>query len=592
MPRAGDSLASWTVLSPSIVIRGGRVVDGSGSPARDQDVLVEHGVVRALLSPGHPVPPGTEEIDARGCWITPGFIDLHTHYDAEIEVAPALAESVRHGVTTVAMGSCGVSMAVGDVEDLADLYCRVEGIPRPLVLPLFEEVKDWDGPAAYAAHLDGLALGPNVSLLLGHSTIRAHAMGLGRSLDTSVRPTGVEMARMGALLEEALGAGYLGLSVNKLSFDKVDGDRYRGERPPSCHARWREYRYLAGIVRDRGRVLQGAPDIRAPWTFFWFPALSSGIGRRPLRTMVISMLDSKRNRGYVAATGAVGRITNRLLRGALRFQSLPTPFDVWVDGLDVPLMEELGAGSEALSVSDPDDRLALLASADFRARFRRDWRNPFAGHVYHRDLDQTLVVDCPDVSLIGRSYEEIAAERGEEPLDTFLDLQAEWGEKLRWHTVVGNDRRRTLERIMAHPSVLIGFSDAGAHLRNMAFYNFPLRMLKRVRDAERAGRPFLTLEQAVHRLTGEIADFLGLDRGRISPGGPADLAVVDPTGLTDAVEETHEAPVEGLDGLQRLVRRNDAAVRAVLVGGRVAWQAGRGAPELGRSRLGRVLAAR
>ncbi len=577
--------------SPSIAIRGGRVVDGSGGTSRDQDVLVTDGAVRALLSPGHPVPPGTEEIDAAGCWVTPGFIDLHTHYDAEIEVGPGLSESVRHGVTTVAMGSCGVSMAVGAVEDLADLYCRVEGIPRPLVLPLFEAVKNWDGPAAYADHLGGLALGPNVSLLLGHSTIRAHAMGLGRSLDPSVRPTAAEIAAMRQLLDEALDAGYLGLSVNKLSFDKVDGDRYRGQRPPSCHARWREYRELADVVRERSRVLQGAPDIRAPWTFFWFPALSSGLGRRPLRTMVISMLDSKRNRGYVAATGLVGRITNRLLRGELRFQSLPTPFDVWVDGLDVPLMEELGAGSEALNVSHPAERMALLASPGFRKRFRRDWRNPFAGHVYHRDLGQTLVVDCPDDTLVGRSFEAVAAERGDEPLDTFLDLQAEWGEKLRWYTVVGNDRRRTLERIVAHPSVLIGFSDAGAHLRNMAYYNFPLRMLKRVRDAEAAGRPFLTVERAVHRLTGEIADFLGIDAGRIAPGRRADLAVIDPSGLTDDVEETHEAAVEGLDGLQRLVRRNDAAVRAVLVGGRVAWRAGRAAPELGRSQLGRVLAA-
>ncbi len=574
------------------MIRGGRVVDGSGGTSRDQDLLIADGRVQALLSPGHPVPPGTTELDAVGCWVTPGFIDLHTHYDAEIEVAPGLGESVRHGVTTVAMGSCGVSMAVGDVEDLADLYCRVEGIPRPLVLPLFEAVKDWDGPAAYADHLAGLALGPNVSLLLGHSTIRARAMGLGRSLDRDVRPTPSEMGQMRGLLEEALDAGYLGLSVNKLSFDKVDGDRFRGERPPSCHARWREYRELAEVVRDRGRVLQGAPDIRAPWTFFWFPALSSGFGRRPLRTMVISMLDSKRNRGYVVATGFVGRLTNTLLKGELRFQSLPTPFDVWVDGLDVPLMEELGSGSDALSVSDPADRMELLGSAEFRRRFRRDWRNPFAGRVYHRDLDETLVVDCPDVTLIGRSYGDIAAERDQEPVETFLDLQAEWGEKLRWYTVVGNDRSRTLERIIAHPSVLIGFSDAGAHLRNMAYYNFPLRMLKRVRDAERAGRPFLSLERAVHRLTGEIADYLGLDAGRIAPGRRADVSIVDPAGLTDDVEGIHEAPVEGLDGLQRLVRRNDDAVRAVLVNGQLAWHGGRPAPTLGRSRLGRVLTAR
>ena len=131
---------------------------------------------------------------------------------------------------------------------------------------------------------------------------------------------------------------------------------------------------------------------------------------------------------------------------------------------------------------------------------------------------------------------------------------------------------------------MIGFSDAGAHLRNMAFYNFPLRMLKRVRDAERAGRPFMSVAQAVHKLTGDIADFHRIDAGRLAPGARADVVVIDPTHLDESVEEVHEAPMPGFDGLRRLVRRNDDTVRAVLVNGRVAWRGATPAEDLGRSR--------
>src|SRR2546430_11756968 len=103
----------------------------------------------------------------------PGFIDLHTHYDAEIEVAPALAESVRHGVTTVVLGSCSLSLALGTPEDLADMFCRVEAIPYEIVRPLLEARKDWDGLTDYLEHLERLPLGPNVASFVGHSAVRA-----------------------------------------------------------------------------------------------------------------------------------------------------------------------------------------------------------------------------------------------------------------------------------------------------------------------------------------------------------------------------------------------------------------------------------
>ena len=165
----------------SLLIVGGTVFDGTGAPGVLADVLVTDGLVARIapaLQADPSLPADTRVIDAAGCWVSPGFVDMHNHYDAELELAPALGESVRHGVTTVVVGSCGLGMTVGRPVDLADMFCRVEGIPRSVVLPLFERIKDWNDPEAYFQHLAGLNLGPNVASMLGHSCIRAEAMGI------------------------------------------------------------------------------------------------------------------------------------------------------------------------------------------------------------------------------------------------------------------------------------------------------------------------------------------------------------------------------------------------------------------------------
>jgi N-acyl-D-aspartate/D-glutamate deacylase len=200
-------------------------------------------------------------------------------------------------------------------------------------------------------------------------------------------------------------------------------------------------------------------------------------------------------------------------------------------------------------------------------------------------------VACPDRALIGQSFASVARERGRSALDVFLDLAAEHGDALRWFTIIGNDRPAALRRIVAHPDVLLGFSDAGAHLRNMAYYNFPLRMLKLVRDAAASGIDFMPIEKAVWRLTGEIADWLDLDAGHLTRGARADIAIIDPEGLTDALEQRTEAPMPEFGGYRRMVRRNDAAVAAVLVGGRVAVRDGMPVPALGQTKFGAFLGA-
>lgn len=579
------------------VLRGGEVFDGLGNPARVLDVLIKDGVVAALLRPGTPVEAGAEEVDARDCWVTPGFIDMHTHYDAELELWPALGESVRHGVTTVFLGSCGLSLAVGEAEDLADMFCRVEGVPRSVVLPMLTQGKTWDGPAAYFEHLDGLPLGPNVAALLGHSAIRAATMGLGRSLDPGVRASAQELARMRDLLCEALDVGYLGLSINTLPWDKMDGEAFRSRPTPSVFAPWSEYRHLAAVLRARGKVLQGVPNVSTKLNVLLFALLSAGVTRRPLKTSLIAMMDPPAARGIHRIIGLVTRLTNRLLGGDLRFQALPNPFDMWVEGIEVPVFEEFAAGTEALHHERPEARAALLRDAGYRRRFRKQWADRLRGRAYHRDLARTCVLACPEPALVGKSFAEIANERGAEVVDTMLDLVATHGTALRWQTIVANDRPAQLEWIVRHPDAMIGFSDAGAHLRNMAYYNFPLRLLRMVREAQQRGAPIMTTERAVHRLTGEIAAWFGLKTGTLEVGARADIAVVVPEALDEQLENIHDQPlappgIPGFGGLQRLVRRNDRALRRVLIAGRTAWADGALDPALGQQRgFGQLLRA-
>lgn len=569
-----DTVTATTAPAQTVLVRGGTVFDGSGTrPGVRADVLVRGGTV-AQLGVDLPVPEGATVIDATGKWVTPGFIDLHTHYDAELEIDPGIRESVRHGVTTVLVGSCGLSFVMGSAEDLADQFCRVEGVPRRDVLPLLEKVKDWDGPASYLNHLERLPLGPNVTALFGHSAVRAAVMGLGRSVDAGVTPSEAELATMVHHLEDALDVGYLGMSVNTLPWDKLDGDRYRSHATPSVYASWREYRRFVSVLRARDRILQMVPNLQGGWNIPLIAWTSTGLGRKSLRTMAISMIDSRARPGTHRAAGALARLTNTRLRGDLRWQSLPQPFELWVDGMEVPVMEELGAGTLALHETDPERRAAVLRDPAWRAKFRKQWSNPLSPRAWHRDLREPRIIDCPDPTLVGRTFAEVATERGVDPLDLFLDLQAEYGNALRWYTVVGNDKPRSVEYVVTHPDVLIGFSDAGAHLRNMAYYDFPLHLLRLVVRAEAEGRELLSPERAVHRLTGEIADYLGIDAGHLELGRRADLAVVDPASLDDRLDDITEDEMVGMPGLRRLVRRHDDCVTAVLIGGRVAWQDG------------------
>ncbi len=564
-------------MSHDIIIKNGLYFDGSNQPGQLRHIGIKDGRIDELsLSPldesGCP-----EVLDAAGKWVTPGFLEIHSHYDAEVIAAPALKESVRHGVTSVTIGSCSISMVLADAEDCSDLFTRVEAVPREYVLPILKKKKTWRDAAGYRAFYDQQPLGPNVSSFLGHSELRVAVMGLERAT-SKVKPTEAELARMEQLLEEALDAGCIGLSVMTTRLDKMDGDRAWSSPLPSTFASWTEFSRLFAILRRRGAVMQGAPNAVTKVNVFAFLWQAHGWFRQPLKCSMLTALDLKSQPLLHYFTRLSGWLANRVLGGHFRWQTLPAPFTLRLEGLNVNAFEEFGAGEILRNIKDPDELYAKVLEPEFRALFKKQVKAVLTKGLWHRDFSDCWVTECPDASMIGKNFKQLGAARGLDPVDAYFELACQYREALKWTTCYGNQREAVMHKLLSSPWTQPGFADSGAHLRSIAQYNFPLRFLKYVRDAELTGTPFMDMGRAIHRLTGELADFIGVDAGTIRVGDRADVVIVNPAGLTDELDDIHEAPMEVL-GLERVVKRNDAAVDATLINGRIAYRRGSEFPD-------------
>jgi N-acyl-D-aspartate/D-glutamate deacylase len=500
-------------------IRGGTIVDGTGAPPRRGDVGVRDGRIVAL---GRLDEPARRRIDAEGLCVAPGFVDIHTHYDAQVFWDPTLSPSCYHGVTTVVGGNCGFSIAPLS-EDAADylmrMLARVEGMPLE---SLREGVPwNWKSFGEYLGALEG-RLGVNAGFMVGHSALRRVVMGE-RAVGAEATPE--ELAAMVALLRRSLDEGGLGFS-STISPTHNDGD---GRPVPSRHASRAELLALAGALRDcPGTALEFLPGVNtfdadttdllaqlslaANRPLNW-NVLVPGAGNQDMVAAQLSATDYARERGAeVVALTVPQPMTLRLnLYSGFVFDALAG----WAPLFRLPVPERMK------QLADPAKRRELDAGAHSEAsgllRGLANW--PLMRVV------ETFTE--PNRRFQGRTVGEIAQELGKEPFDAFLDLAL--SEELRTQFTppsFGDDPASWKERGRAwhDDRTVIGASDAGAHLDMIDTFAFSTQVLgKGVRT-----HGLITLEEAVRQLTDVPARLYGLiQRGRLAPGWHADLVVFD-----------------------------------------------------------------
>ncbi|WP_353931575.1 amidohydrolase family protein [Okeanomitos corallinicola TIOX110] len=562
-----------------LIIKNGLKFDGLGSPPILQDIGIENGRI-VTISP-FITSQAHEIIDATNLWVTPGFIDIHTHYDLELEIAPGLSESVRHGVTSVVIGNCSLSVAIGEPQMLADIFQRVETLSHTLIAKWLDKSLSWQTPAEYLQHLQTLPLGANIAPLFGHSALRAHVMGLERSLKK--QPSKFELKIMERIAADALEAGFIGISIDMFPWHRMSGE-WQGDSIPSQHAKFKEYAMLANLCQQRDLVFQVTPNIKKIGSFLEILWMSLGIIKKPLRLTVLSALDAVHNRKMWRMFAPILFIWNRILQGNTRFQTLTEPFTIFSDGAVTPLFEEFTTGAKLNSCQSRQERLELWKSESFCDQFIQEWNNK-KYPAFHRQLELMEVVECPEKSWEGLTFTEIAHQQKQEPLTFFIDALQKYDTDLRWVATGANDRLKPRLKMMKHPHIFPGFTDAGAHVRNLGYYDGAISLLKQA-----IATNFLAPEAAIYRVTGEPAEWFRLNTGVIKVGAKADLLLIDPLGLNQPLSPQLQISDPVLDGEMRMVKRgSEEIIKAVFINGVKVVNNGEVSDVLGREKLGDVL---
>ncbi len=511
-------------MNHDIIIRNGTVVDGTGAPATRADVGIKGDRIAEIveLDDGGIGGSGAREIDAEGRLVTPGFVDIHTHLDAQLAWDPLGTSSCWHGVTSVVMGNCGVTFAPCRPDDrstLAEMMESVEDIPRDAILGGL--AWDWETYGEYYDSIDRLPKGPNTGGLVGHSALRTYVMGE-RGLDEAPA-TGDDIAEMVRLVDDAMSAGALGVSTSRTLMHKVPD----GRPIPGTFAAADELLAFAQVLREHGAgVFEGAMrlgerDNDALDNTRAEVALMGEISRHSGRPVSFGLTQSSRRPDlyqrvidFVKSENAAGanvrpQTTARGV-GILFGLETRTPFD------RAPSWKELrGAvnGRKMQMVRDSVFRQTLITEADV--------------HGTPIDLDGLFVLpdgearyDCDPAN----SLAAIAVARGVSPAAAFIELILETDGALVANMPFLNQDLTAVESMLDDPLVTLGLADAGAHVGQIMDASQPTFFLTYwIRERER-----WSIEEAIRRLTTDTADLFGIrNRGRLAVGAFADVNVID-----------------------------------------------------------------
>jgi N-acyl-D-aspartate/D-glutamate deacylase len=513
-------------------ILGATVVDGTGAPAYEGDVGVRDGRIVAIVPAGTLAEPAHHSLDATGLVVCPGFVDLHTHYDAQLFWDPFATPSNVHGVTSVIGGNCSFGLAPlhdADADYTRRMLAKVEGMP---LAALEQGVPwTWESFGQYLAALEG-NVGVNAGFMLGHSALRRFVLGADANRRASMPD---ELAQLRTVLGDAIAQGALGLSTD-VSHSHSDGN---GDPVP---ARGADTYEILALCEETGRwpgttlegIFDGASEGFSDAELELLPEMSVR-ANRPLNwnLLVVDAKDPSRIDRHLAVSHRAREMCGRVV--ALTMPVI-VPMNMsflnycalnlmpgWGPILNAPVPERI----EQLRDIPTRRMMVARANSDEAGMFRR--LADFPGYV----VGDTFSTE--NEGLAGRVVRDIAADRGDDdPFDTLIDIVI--ADELRtvlWPSAPDDDDahwslRRTL---WEDPDVFLGGSDAGAHLDRMCGSSYPTQLLA---DTLR-GRKLVSLEWAVHALTGKPAQLLGLrDRGSVAVGAHADLVVFDPEAVGSA----------------------------------------------------------
>lgn len=502
-----------------LLICGARVVDGTGLPAFTADIEVRDGTISRIGQLGAAAAGAARVIDADGLTAVPGFVDVHTHYDAQLHFEPSASPSSWHGVTTVLTGNCGFTLAPSKPADLPwliQMLAKVEGMsPDALHAGV-----DFAGGSVgdFLRGLDG-RVGVNIATYCGHAAVRRYVMGD----DASERAaTTAEIEAMMTLVDQAMADGALGLSTSQLD---VHADHNGRPVPPNL-ATNEELIALASVL---AKYPQGALEHLCRSFAIGYDASD--------RELLAAM--ARASGGKVLHANLLLRFTNDpdawrrcldVLEGyaaeGLRVYPMASanPKGLYLSLADTILLDEMPTFRSVLS--EPiDERLRLLADPAMRARLAADLDMPGRQLTWGWDnLRVASVADPANSALAGRTIADIAADRGVDGLDTFLDLAV--GEQLQTLFIIDRpvtaEDREVISFLLRHPLTMPGSSDGGAHLNTFCGADYTTRVLTEYVDDS------FTFEAAVRRLAAVPAASVGLwNRGELRPGNAADIVLID-----------------------------------------------------------------
>ena len=512
-----------------LLIQNGTLIDGSGSPAFAGDLAIDGDRIVAVGEAGG---SARRTLDARGRLVTPGFVDPHTHLDAQLLWDPLGTPACWHGTTTVVVGNCGVGFAPVKPEHralLAETLESVEQIPRESIMAGVDW--NWQDFRGYLDALDAHDLGVNVGALVGHVALRVGALGEGCG-DPDRIPTTKELGAMCAMVDEAMVSGALGFSTSRTrSHCMPDGTPI-----PGTFARDEELSALAAVLGEHRRgILQWVAGFGETDSTAEFPeacrevARMGKISREARRPVIFSMFTHElvpALHGKVLAAADAERAAGAEIwpmfnpRPVLSFVGLlnhsPVRASAW------KRLYERAPKARLMALEDPSVRRGLVdVSPEVDLRIGSEYT------LFGPDRCAYELTDAPRLS-------EVAAARGQRPIEAMVDLFRETAGRQIFASAGSNQVAEHIEDVFGHPGTLFGLGDAGAHVTGICDSSLTTYLLSywcRQRGS-------LSVEEAIRRLTSAPADAFGIrERGRLAPGQYADINVIDFDGLNIEVPE-------------------------------------------------------